>query len=50
MLEGYKTYIVASLSFLVMLSDGLSTGIWNKELAAIALIAAFLREAIEKKK
>ena len=50
MLDGYKTYAVAALSVLVTVAEGLSTGIWNKELLALGLLAAFLRDAINKKK
>jgi hypothetical protein len=45
-LSGYKTYIVAALALVAVLAEGLSTGKWNAELAAIGLVAATLRSAI----
>lgn len=47
MLNGWKTYIVGALGFLIFLADGLVNGNWNAELGAISLLAGTLRHAIQ---
>ena len=47
--DGYKTYLISALMLVSVVVEGLINGNWNEELTAIALLAATLRHAIEKK-